>query len=316
MATRRCRACGKKRTPGERFHRFPVHNPELCRKWIINAKLLDFLPTENDILCADHFDATAYKYPGAQRLDDNAVPTIFVHTQTIERKPPMKRPLPVVVNNDDDEKPAKLIHVDSSSTKDDLKVVIIKQDAKLNKKRKEIKTLKQKVRRKEAKVMTLQNLKDIKEKGLMAPSIADCLSENFQGLTGELISNHFSNMNRKQNGVRYVDDVKKFALTLHFYSPRAYEYVRKVFRLPHSRSIRAWTSSIRCEPGFFDDVFQHLKLLVLELLQTMFCTGNKILSNLSAITGGRKITWNYSTMVFAVGEGKTTTQTCLNSNLH
>ena len=95
----------------------------------------------------------------------------------------------------------------------------------------------------------------------MAPSIADCLSKNFQGLTGELISNHFSNMNRKRNGVRYVD-VKKFALTLHFYSPRAYEYVRKVFRLPHPRSIRAWTSSVRCEPGFFDDVFQHLKLLI------------------------------------------------------
>ena len=218
MATRRCKACGKKRTPGERFHRFPVSNPELCRKWIINAKLPDFLPTENDILCADHFDANAYKYPGAQRLDDNAVPTIFVHTQTIERKLPMKRPLPVVVNNDDDEKPAKLIHVDSSPTKDELKVVIIKQDTELNKKRKEIKTLKQKVRRKEAKVTTLQNLiKDIKKKGLLAPSIADCLSENFEGLTGELISNHFSNINRNRNGVRYVDDVKKFALTLHFY---------------------------------------------------------------------------------------------------
>ena len=131
MATRKCKACEKKRTPGERFHRFPVSSPERCRKWIINAKLPDFLPTENDILCADHFDAKAYKYPGAERLNENAVPTIFVHTRNIGRKLPMKRSLPVVVNNDDDEKPAKLIRVDSSPTKDELKAVIIKQDTEL-----------------------------------------------------------------------------------------------------------------------------------------------------------------------------------------
>ena len=31
--------------------------------------------------------------------------------------------------------------------------------------------------------------------------------------------------------------VKKFALTLHFYSPRAYDYVKTLFVLPHSSSL-------------------------------------------------------------------------------
>ena len=44
--------------------------------------------------------------------------------------------------------------------------------------------------------------------------------------------------------------MKQFALTLHFYSPRAYDYVK------------LWTSSVDCEPGFFNDVFSHLSALV------------------------------------------------------
>ena len=58
---------------------------------------------------------------------------------------------------------------------------------------------------------------------------------------------------------RHNEEVKKFALTLNFYSPRAYEYLRKIFCLPHPNSLCIWTSSVKCEPGFFNDVFEMLK---------------------------------------------------------
>ena len=48
-------------------------------------------------------------------------------------------------------------------------------------------------------------------------------------------------------------------MTLDFYSPRAHEYLRKVFALPHRHSLSEWTSSVDCEPGFFNDVYDHLK---------------------------------------------------------
>ena len=60
-------------------------------------------------------------------------------------------------------------------------------------------------------------------------------------------------------GRRYDEEVKKFALTLNFYSPRAYEYICGVFSLPHSNSLTEWTSSVECEPDIFNmDVLKNL----------------------------------------------------------
>ena len=63
---------------------------------------------------------------------------------------------------------------------------------------------------------------------------------------------------RKCRGYRYSEEVKKVALTVHFYSPKAYSYIRKIFSLPHQSSIRNWISSVNCEPGFHADVLQNL----------------------------------------------------------
>ena len=60
-------------------------------------------------------------------------------------------------------------------------------------------------------------------------------------------------------GWQYSYKAKKFALTLIFYSPRTYEYIRGVFSLPHTNSSTKKSSSINREPGFFVDLFQCLK---------------------------------------------------------
>ena len=53
--------------------------------------------------------------------------------------------------------------------------------------------------------------------------------------------------------------MKKFAVSLNYFSPTAYEYVRSVFTLPSASSITNWTSSVDCRPGFFIDVFKELE---------------------------------------------------------
>lgn len=55
----------------------------------------------------------------------------------------------------------------------------------------------------------------------------------------------------------YYPDLKKFAITLYYYSPRAYNYVRKQFNLclPHPKSISRWYASVNGEPGFISEVF-------------------------------------------------------------
>lgn len=56
--------------------------------------------------------------------------------------------------------------------------------------------------------------------------------------------------------------LRTFALTLHYYSPKAYEYVRNTFNtcLPHTRTLRAWYSSIHGDAGFTTESFAALKL--------------------------------------------------------
>lgn len=52
-----------------------------------------------------------------------------------------------------------------------------------------------------------------------------------------------------------------FCFTVHFYSPKAYEYIRSFFNLnlPHIRTIRNWYSAINGSPGFTENAFDVLK---------------------------------------------------------
>lgn len=59
----------------------------------------------------------------------------------------------------------------------------------------------------------------------------------------------------------YSEEVRSFCLTLHYYSPRAYDYVRKKFsnNLPAPSTMRCWYGSINSAPGFTLDSFEALK---------------------------------------------------------
>ena len=59
-------------------------------------------------------------------------------------------------------------------------------------------------------------------------------------------------------GRRYTDEVKEFALTLYFYSPKACKYVRSIIPLPNPSLIRKWSTSIKCDPRFIEEAFASL----------------------------------------------------------
>lgn len=64
----------------------------------------------------------------------------------------------------------------------------------------------------------------------------------------------------------YPAELKSFALTLNFYSPRAYNYVRNIFHniLPHPRTLQKWYASVACESGFHTESINTLKIKVSE----------------------------------------------------
>ncbi|CAB3242624.1 unnamed protein product [Arctia plantaginis] len=57
---------------------------------------------------------------------------------------------------------------------------------------------------------------------------------------------------------QYSAELRKFALTLHFYSPKAYSYIRSTFNtcLPHPSTLRKWYQSIDAGPGFTAEAFK------------------------------------------------------------
>lgn len=50
-------------------------------------------------------------------------------------------------------------------------------------------------------------------------------------------------------------------MTLHFYSPKAYNFIRDTFKnlLPHPTTIKQWYAVVNCETGFTKEAFEALK---------------------------------------------------------
>ena len=99
------------------------------------------------------------------------------------------------------------------------------------------------------------------------------LKESFSDLTSVIFKHEFENRKRNPHARQYSDPkVANFAITLHYYSPKAYEYVRNVLCLPHPSTLREWASSINCNPGHLDNVYKHLSNRVLQHPLTSDCS--------------------------------------------
>ena len=97
----------------------------------------------------------------------------------------------------------------------------------------------------------------MKNRKFLSKETSESLLEQFSGTSKTLIENEIKNNKLKRR--TYSDELKKIASTVHFYFPRAYLYLRKILQLPHPSSIREWTSTINCEPGFFTEVSSDLQ---------------------------------------------------------
>ena len=71
------------------------------------------------------------------------------------------------------------------------------------------------------------------------------------------------NSDKKFKQAHYSESVKSFALTLHGYSPKAYNYIRETFNeiLPHEKTLTDWLSKLDVSPGFSQAALSHLKII-------------------------------------------------------
>lgn len=132
---------------------------------------------------------------------------------------------------------------------------------KIHEQSKKIKRLQYSNRRLRKRVATLEEiLNSLTEKNLITEDDSVIL-EKLGGKTKDLLKRM---KQKKETGSvqrSYTPELKSFALTLHFYSARAYKYVRKTFDtcLPAPRTLTRWYSTIDGRPGFTSEALKAIK---------------------------------------------------------
>jgi hypothetical protein len=103
-----------------------------------------------------------------------------------------------------------------------------------------LRNLQQQLRRSKQKVKTMNEaIKVLEERSLISYKEAESLQSTFENKHLQFLYN-FKNLKASPSGRRCSDEIKEFAVTLYFYSPKAYKYVRSIIPLPNQFLIRKW----------------------------------------------------------------------------
>lgn len=106
-------------------------------------------------------------------------------------------------------------------------------------------------------------INDLRNQNLIDEDISVTLLESF-GKHQDLVTNWTKNNLGKKNPKIFSPAIRQFALSLHFFSTKAYAYVREQFNtiLPHPRTLSKWYSHLNAKPGFTSESLNILKLKV------------------------------------------------------
>lgn len=257
------------------IYRFPK-DESLRQAWIRATRRKEFVPSKNTFLCSKHFrecdiDRTSVS---CVRLRCGAVPSVFdafpKHLQKnyATRKSPKKRHITEVNAHPTDQ--PDLVNPGEGNTavqtespeKKRLKRKLEDTKGKLTRSRKKVKMLQQSNRRLAKRNGDLQSIiTELKHKAFISEQSIAVL-ENCTGGVADLLKRQVAKHSNQPMKTVYSPELRSFALTLNFYSPHAYRYVRKMFDtcLPHPRTVQKWYQSVDVRPGFTEPAFTALKL--------------------------------------------------------
>ena len=118
------------------------------------------------------------------------------------------------------------------------------------------------IKRLKKKVSSLkQVIANLRKNNMIDKRCEDLLQKKFSGPSLEI----YKRLVKGGKYGKYSENFKSFALTLHFYSRKAYNFLRKSFNLalPHPNKITSWYSKIPANPGFTEPAFKALELKVI-----------------------------------------------------
>lgn len=164
----------------------------------------------------------------------------------------------------------------NSPTKKRLARKVIELSSRIDHKNRQIKNLKEKTRYMKKQIASLKSiLTNLQKKNLVLSEQANIL-ENIGVTNKELLKRQI--LRSKKAGCiirkKYSPELRTFALTLQFYSTKAYNYVRQTFQtcLPSVKTLSKWYQSIDGKPGFTKESFEALKNKSKQYQDKILCT--------------------------------------------
>lgn len=102
-------------------------------------------------------------------------------------------------------------------------------------------------------------VKELKKRNLVSDECAEILENTYSVVPKEMMKRIVLQKKKKNPGA-YLPELRCFALTLKYYSSKAYRFVCKSFNLglPAPSVIQSWYSKIEGEPGFTKATFSAL----------------------------------------------------------
>ncbi|RVE40074.1 hypothetical protein evm_015276, partial [Chilo suppressalis] len=232
---------------GISFHRFPKE-PNAREQWIAVTGRGNWIPTKTSTICSKHFTENDFiiKRAGYRYLKPGVIPReqiVQICSSSLDLQAQASSSVSLTQKKDTSLKrkntEEQLMSSSNASTprKRKLQKIIIDKEYVLN-------DLQEKFSLQDEDIFVLKNI-----------------NVKVQELTNRLIAKNTGGGPSKQ---KYSPALRSFALTLDYYSPKAYEYVRKTFDtcLPDRRTLRKWYQNMGGDPGFTSESIEALKIKV------------------------------------------------------
>ena len=205
----------------------------------INQEQQDFQPTTWSVICSVHFEKDCFEQkPKSRYLKAGSIPTLYLKPGEHSVKPQQQ---------------IQLEHDYRLPSQKELKRRLDIATNEIIKSKKKIKLHKQSFRRKTEKCETLAEVvRHLIRQRFVTETASDKLIELGAKVPAHLFQRLVISGQRKVlSRKKYSKELQCFALTLQFYSNRAYNYVRDTFQLnlPHENVVRRWYRAVQCETG-------------------------------------------------------------------
>nr|XP_060619490.1 DNA transposase THAP9 isoform X2 [Anolis sagrei ordinatus] len=261
------------RAKGLSFHSFPKAH-ELRKKWMLAVNRIEpgsrklWIPGSGACLCSEHFNQEEFEvYGGQKRLKAGVIPSVFSFKELTDGQHPSKSLKAMGIHcpaasvreaaSSADTSPvqSKVVELIQAEHQYSLNELMDGRTTSFGFSGPKLGSERGKdaaQRRLSYYQQELWNvLGSLREQHLLQEEAEHMLKSQFSDL-------QLSLQYEEARCESYPTVTRNFAVSLHLFSAKAYEFMKKTFQLPETATLHTWLSNSDCKPGFSEQAFNAL----------------------------------------------------------